>query len=359
MSPLHAVIIAGGAGTRFWPASRAAHPKQLLSLVGDDSLLRATVNRLAARVPHERMVIATGAHLVEATASALPEIPRRNILAEPAPRNTAPCIAWATATILRAEPEAVVAVFPADHFIADEAGFVASLDRAVESAQRGYITTIGVVPTRPETGYGYIETGEELSPGLRDVVRFVEKPDLALAERYVAGGKHLWNAGMFFFQGKLMMDAVREHLPEVAAAMAALDAAAARGDEAAALANVFPTLPSVSIDVGIMEKERRLAVVPATFTWNDVGSWLSCWELAPHDAAKNAVPEGTVAVDARGNLVWDRRGAGPKRTYALLGVSDLVLVETDDAVLVLPRDRAQDVRAIVDALRAAGRTDLL
>jgi mannose-1-phosphate guanylyltransferase len=358
MNDVFAVIMAGGAGTRFWPASRELRPKQLLPLAGDpeESLLAATVRRIAPLVPPQNVYIATGKNLAEATARELPHVPRANVLAEPVPRNTAPCIGWATATIARANPNAVVMVLPSDHFITDEDGFRAVLAKSIAAARRGHMTTIGVVPTRPETGYGYIELGADLDDGTREVARFVEKPDRARAEQYVAGGKHLWNAGMFFFQARAMTEAIAMHLPDLAAGLTRLDDAAAKGAERAALAAIFPTLPSVSIDVGVMEKAAKLAVVKGDFGWNDVGSWESAWELASRDPEGNALPAGSIAVDAKGNLVRDLTtgGATKKRVYALVGVSDLVVVETDDAVLVIPRSRAQDVRSVVEVLKARG-----
>jgi mannose-1-phosphate guanylyltransferase len=370
---VYAVIMAGGAGTRFWPASRETRPKQLLPLAdpaGRESLLAATVRRIAPIVPPERVYVATGTKLVAATARDLPRVPRANLLAEPAPRNTAPCIGWATATIARLNPEALVMVLPSDHFITDEEGFRRVIARALDGARAGYMTTIGVVPTRPETGYGYVELGGAIGADLNAVARFVEKPDRARAEAYVAGGKHLWNAGMFFFRASEMMGAIRSYLPELAAGLAKIDAAAARGEEARELEATFPALPSISIDHGVMEKaasadpaaggERKttLAVVPGSFGWNDLGSWESAWELAEKDADGNALPPGAVTVDARGNLVRDlTTGGSGKRVYALVGVSDLVVVETDDAVLVMPRERAQDVKAAVTELKKRGDGD--
>ena len=234
-------------------------------------------------------------------------------------------------------------VLPSDHFIADEAGFCAAATRALEGARRGFLATIGIRPTRPETGFGYVEIGPALDTGLYEAKRFVEKPTLTVAQSYVASGKFFWNAGMFFYAAATMLDALREHLPDVAERAEAC----AGGD-----LDAFSGMPSISIDVGVMEKAQRVAVVPGDFGWSDLGSWESAWELSPKDDAQNVLPEGSVALDASGNLVFDRGTS--KRVYAFVGVRDLVVVETPDAVLIVPRERAQDVRLVVERLRAAG-----
>lgn len=365
MPKVYAVIMAGGAGTRFWPASRSLRPKQLLPLAGSggEALLTATVKRLAPLIPPDRVVVVTGEHLAEATAKAVPDVPARQILREPAPRNTAPCIAWATSEVARLDPDAVVAVLPSDHFMADEGEFRRVLERAIASAAAGHVATIGIVPTRPETGYGYIEVGGAIEgQGAFTIARFVEKPDRARAEAFVSGGKHLWNAGMFFFRVKDMQALVATHLPELAAGIARIEAAQRTGDEVATLNAVFPTLPSISIDHGVMEKaagnaERPLAVIPGDFGWNDVGSWQSAWELGEKDAQGNVVSDGSIVVDAENNLV--RSLGSAKKVIALVGVRDLVVVDTDDAVLVLPRERAQDVRLVVEELKKRGKPELL
>ncbi len=360
--PVFALILAGGAGTRFWPASRAARPKQLLPLVGETPLLKQTAERIVPLVGWGRLFVATGTHLVEPTAATLPELYAENTLVEPAARNTAPCIGWAAFHIARKNPDAVLMVLPSDQHVRDVPGFRRAIERAVASAASGTITTIGIKPTHPETGYGYIELeGEIHGAEALPAKRFVEKPDAARAEAFVAGGKHLWNAGMFFFRVQDMVDAIRAHLPALAEGLDAIDRAAEEGEEQAAVDRIFPTLPSISIDHGVMDHIARFAVVPGDFGWSDVGSFQTAFELAAKDAQQNAAPQGSVLVDAHRNLVLDLRsdaGAG-KRVIALVGVEDLVVVETDDALLVVPRARAQDVKEAVAALKARGRTRLV
>lgn len=352
MANVYVVVMAGGSGTRFWPASRMSRPKQLLALGGGtESLLAATVARVSELVPPERTLIVTARVLADATRAELPFVPQENLLFEPAPRNTAPCIGWATRTILARDPDALVAVLPSDQHVADNAGLRATMRAALEVASVRELATIGIKPTRPDTGFGYIELGGAITDGAKgahDVSRFVEKPDLARAKEYVASGKYLWNSGMFFFRARAMDEAIRTHLPELARGLLEME-------RMTDVERVFPTLPSISIDYGVVERipAGRVGVVPGDFGWSDVGSWESAWELAAKDTAGNAMPEGAIAVDARNNLVQS------SKQVALVGVDDLVVVETKDAILVLPRSRAQDVRAVVDALKARGRGDLL
>lgn len=352
-----AVVMAGGSGTRFWPASRAHRPKQLLPLGGgNESLLAATVGRIAPIVPTERTLVVTAAVLADATRKELPSLPAENLLAEPSPRNTAPCIGWATRTILDRDPDAIVAVLPSDQHVADPGGLRASIASAIELAKVRTLATIGIRPTRPDTGFGYIETGGFVPEvdGAHEVSRFVEKPDLARAREYLASGRFLWNSGMFFFRAQAMDQAIRTHLPELAHGLDAMFTTST-------VADTFPKLPSISIDYGVVERvgatPGQVGVVPGDFGWSDVGSWESAWELAQKDELGNALPEGAIAVDAHNNLV--RLSDERRMQVALVGVNDLVVVETGDAILVLPRNRAQDVRAVVDALKARGRTDLL
>ncbi|MEJ7731988.1 MAG: sugar phosphate nucleotidyltransferase [Polyangiaceae bacterium] len=357
-----ALLLAGGAGTRFWPASRSLRPKQLLPLAGDEPLLASTARRILPLLGGWRdVLVATGAHLVDATHAVLPEIDAQQMLVEPVPRNTAPAIAWAAARVARQDPDAVLRVLPSDHHIADEEEFRRTLRAAVASAASGVVTTVGIRPTRAETGYGYIELAEgaAMTPGTAVRARgFVEKPDLARAQQFLAGGRHLWNAGMFFFRARDLLAAVRAHLPAVAEALLRFDAAAAAGDEPRVVSALFPGMPAVSIDHGVMEHIAELAVVPGDFGWSDVGGWQSAWELAAHDTDGNSAPPGTVLIDARDNHVVDLREGSTARVVALCGVDGLVVVQTEDALLVTTRARAQEVRDVVDRLKNGGRSGL-
>ncbi|MCB9618373.1 MAG: NTP transferase domain-containing protein [Sandaracinus sp.] len=346
-----AVIMAGGSGTRFWPASRRQRPKQLLPLApGDDrSLLRATLERIAPLVPPERVLVVTSAALADATAAELPELPRANVLAEPTGRNTAPCVGWAASHVRRRDPNGVLMVLPADHHIGEPDAYLAVLRRGLEAASRGALVTVGIEPTRPETGYGYLEVGEEVGDQVHRARRFVEKPNRQRAEQFLAAGNFLWNSGVFFFRASVILDAIATHLPGLGQQLQAYELAAANGGEHALVEKTYATLPSISIDHGVMEKADEVLVVPGSFGWSDLGSWTTSWELAEHDESGNALPADAVIVDAKGNFASVEKTG---KVVALVGVSDLVVVDTEDALLILPRSRAQDVRAIVDALKA-------
>ncbi|HEX7668606.1 MAG TPA: sugar phosphate nucleotidyltransferase [Polyangiaceae bacterium] len=355
--------MAGGSGTRFWPASRRLRPKQLLPIAPGttESLLESTIRRILPLCPADRILVVTGEHLLEATRAALVPFPGVRVVAEPVPRNTAPCIGWGAALLARRDPEAVVMALPSDHHVKDEPAFRAAIERAVAAARLGPITTIGLTPTRPETGFGHIEATDELAPGVRRAVRFVEKPDRVRAEEYVKSGRYFWNSGMFFFRASVMMEAIGAHLPDLAAGLGRIEAAARRGAtaEAEETRAVFPTLPSISIDYGVMEKVSQVHVVPAEFGWSDVGSWLASFELGEPDSSGNVADAGTVLVDSERNLVRNLGKSAEGKVIALVGVSDLCVIETDDALLVIPRERAQDVRKVVEELERRGRRDRL
>ncbi len=365
-----AVILAGGGGTRLWPSSRRARPKQLLTLGGDESLLASAVRRAREVVGLERTLIVTAADQEAQVRAAVPSLPAANVIAEPTARNTAPAVGLgAVAAARRAGTDAVIGVLPADPFIGDEAEFQRLLRAAfAEAAAHGAdatldaIVTIGINPTYPETGYGYIKVGDAVpapraaGADVRFVDRFVEKPDLATAKTYVASKSFLWNSGMFFLTARRLMHEARVQLPELARV---LDDAVAAPDEAAAAAVVRERdgqAKSISIDNGIMEAAKGLRVLPGSFGWNDVGSWSAVATIRNADAAGNVVLGGATLIDGTNSLVVAEEGAP---YVGVVGVSDLVVVATKDAVLVIPKALAQDVKKIVEAAKAAGRQDLL
>lgn len=347
----YVVIMAGGSGTRFWPASRRAHPKQFLTIGSDRSLLRQTVDRVLPVCGPERLLIVTAAVHAEHAHAELPELPEENILVEPVGRNTAPCIGWATRTIVRRDAEARIAVLPADHFIADAAEFRAHLQAALAAAT-DRIVLLGLIPTQPETGYGYIQRGEpeREASGKRfyRVVRFVEKPNRSTAEQYLASGDYLWNSGMFVFPAKVMEREIRTFLPDLAAGMDRLE-------QGGSIEREYPLLPSISIDYGVMEKARDVLVLPSNFPWSDVGSWDAAMDVYPSDPAGNVVLGDALLAGVRGSMIDARAG----RLVALVDVEDLIVVDTPDALLVVPRGRSQEVKRVVEALTQQGKKELL
>jgi mannose-1-phosphate guanylyltransferase len=344
--------MAGGGGTRLWPASRRKRPKQFLPLLpGGQTLLGATVERLLPLVPAECVFVVTAANQVDDVKHAAPQVPAANIVAEPSARNTAPCIGLGAVEILRRDPEAVIAVVPSDQFVADGAGYRQSVQAALTAAERGGVVTIGIRPSAPETGFGYIRMGKAVGESLHVVEKFVEKPTRATAEEYLISRQYLWNSGMFFFSGARILGAIRKHLPPLGEILDGIAADAARA------ADLYPMAPSISVDYGVMEKlgPGEVLVVPGEFGWNDVGSWNAIGEIADRDGDGNTALGDAVTVDARGNILV----APPGRVVAAVGVSDLVVVVTDDAVLVIPKDRAQDVREVVRALESSKRETYL
>lgn len=345
---VYAIIMAGGSGTRFWPRSRAAWPKQFLVIGGgEQSLLQRTVARIETLIPPERVFVVTNARHVDATRQQLPNVPRDQVLGEPVGRNTAACVAWGAAHVRRRDPEAVIAVLPADPHIGDEVAYLQVLHRAIGAVTGDALVTIGITPDRAETGYGYIELGDAITPFAYAAKRFVEKPDRATAEDYLAAGTFLWNSGMFFFRVDTITRAFARCLPDLHAAIQRYDEAASRGTESVLVNDTYGTLPSISFDHGVMEKAEHIVVVPGAFGWDDVGHWASAWDLADKDSRGNAVSADAVVVDSDNCYVQTSEG----RLVAVVGAQDLIVVDTPDAVLVIPRDRAQDVREVIAELK--------
>lgn len=342
----HAIILAGGSGTRLWPASRQTRPKQFLALDGKRSLLAATAHRLQPLVEHVAIATARGQR-----AACAAELPTATVIAEPLARNTAAALGLAAVHIAHRDDRAIIGAFPADQHIADEAAFAVVAERAFAAATAAdVIATIGIAPTHAETGFGYLELGEprpELGAHVRTVTRFVEKPDALTAARLVAGGRHLWNGGMFFCRAAYLLAEIDRLLPATGAGLRAVADALHHSEAAAERAAdaVYPQFPSISIDHGVMEHTPAVVAVPGAFGWNDVGSWQAISELVPRDPLGNAFVGDHLVLDGTDNLTFTDAGV-----VALVGVSGLAVIRAGDAVLVVPRDRGQDIRAVVDAL---------
>jgi mannose-1-phosphate guanylyltransferase len=339
----YACILAGGSGERFWPMSRTRQPKHLLKLLSERTLLEETARRLEGVVPPGNIFVLTNEAQLEGIRAALPDVPPAQVIAEPARRDTAPAAALATGLVRARDPQGVVALLPADAFIRDERCFSAQLAAALVWASRSDgLLTFAVKPTYPATGFGYLELGEELGREpeggvFRRVRRFVEKPDVATAERYVASGQFGWNAGLFVWRvGAFLAEAERQ-----APALAAFVREFPAGDPSAYLAARFPALPKISVDYAIMEKAATVATLIAEFDWDDVGTWTALRSHFPLDAAGNAVRGLVAAVDSTGNVAVSNG-----RVIALCGVKDLVVIETPDAVLVCHRDAVQDIKKL-------------
>jgi mannose-1-phosphate guanylyltransferase len=358
MNPHHyGLILAGGRGTRFWPRSRKRSAKQVLNVVGDRSLIQATVDRLAPVIPPERLWILTNDHLRDTIVEQLPEVPREQVLAEPAQRNTAPAIGLAAHILHSIDRDAVMGVFPADHVVGKPAAYRTVLKSALKGADSGKLMVVGIQPRWAETGYGYIEFPKGTAAGGREAIpvrKFHEKPELPKAKRYVAAGHYYWNSGMFFWRAGVLLDELRKHLPRTATILAAIPPFGGR-KFGAELKRCFPLCENISIDYAVLEKAKTVAGIAAgEFGWNDVGSWNAVYELLPRDGAGNVVVHDSVIVDSQNNFV-DARG----KVVALLGVRDLIVVDTPDALLVAARDRAQSVGEIVKDLEKRAKHELL
>lgn len=370
---IHAVVLAGGAGERFWPASRRRRPKPFLEVVGGRSLLAATLDRARRFAGPDRVWAVCGEEHARAVRRES-GLPASRVLVEPLRRNTAMAAAWAALRIGADDPDAVQAVLPADHHVPDAAAFARAIRRAARAAGEGRaLVTLGVRPSRPDTGYGYIQEGPPVGrafPGLRRVRRFVEKPDAARARRFLRSGRHRWNAGIFVWTSGTLLEEVERCAPDLHRALAPLRAAP-RSRSRARIARAYRRAPSLPVDVAVLERSRRVWTLPVDFAWSDVGTWASLAEeldgrapraraasRGPHGAAGRAnrvVAGDLVALDAHANLVWAAEG----RTVALLGVEDLAVVDTGDVILVTKLERSSDVRRIVAELARRGRRDLL
>lgn len=357
------VIMAGGAGTRFWPLSRKDRPKQFLRLVGEVPLLQATVERLPPLARLDRTFVVCGPEHAAAVRRMIPRLPRANVVIEPCARNTAPCVGLAALHVRAREPRGIMAMLPADHHISRPDAFRVALEAAGAVAEKGFIATIGIRPERPETGYGYLKVGQKLPAAGRArgalaphrVDRFVEKPDVVTAARYLAEGTYLWNSGIFVFRVDVILEEIRRAMPVLGEQLEVIERALDTPGYGRTLKRVFPDCPSISIDFGVMEKSRRIAVVPAELGWSDVGSFSALSEVRRADAEGNVVQGEGLVVEGKENVVI---GHG-RRPLAVVGLDGVVAVDAGDAILVVRRDRSQDVRKAVEELRRRGRLDVL
>jgi len=356
---LYATILAGGSGTRFWPLSRANLPKQFLVLQGTQSLLQETVQRIASLIPLPQTFIVTAKHQQAQTAEQLPQLPSEHILTEPLGRNTAAAVALAAWYVLSLDAEAIMAVLPADHAIMDHKAFCDSLRlAAVVAQQRDMLMTLGVQPTFPATGYGYINVGESLdipnAPGAHKVVQFTEKPNAQVASTMLASGDYLWNCGIFVWRAAAIARALRTYLPDLWAGIEAYGAAwrAGAGDDD--LYQLYAELPSISIDNGVLEHSTHVGVVPVSWAWSDVGSWRSLRDLQPADADGNVVIGQHLGHGSADLVVYS-----PHKLVATIGVTNLIIVQTDDMILICDKERDQEVRDVVAMLQRQGQTQYL
>jgi mannose-1-phosphate guanylyltransferase len=349
---LYGVILAGGGGTRLWPLSRQRKPKPLLNLLGERSMLQDTVARLAPLIEPDRLFVAVNAVHAPEVARQLPEVPAHHIVVEPVARETGPALGLAAVHLVHHDPDAILASFQADHVVLQPETLRAAVALAARAAEDGAIATIGITPTFAATGYGYIELAgtmrEEDGLCVREAVRFVEKPQRETAEAYLATGNFVWNAGLFICKVQTLLDAFATHVPDVYAGLMQIKAAIGTDSYVETLEAVFPTLQKISIDVGIMEKFHPLVTVPCDPGWNDVGDWDTLASLIPGDEHGNVTVGAThLAIETKRTLVH-----GYERLVTTIGVEDLIIVDTPDALLVMPRSRAQDVKKLVEQLNS-------
>jgi mannose-1-phosphate guanylyltransferase len=357
-TPIYAFIMAGGVGSRLWPRSRKNTPKQFLDLISDETMLQDAFQRLLPLIPAERILVGTGAEYVSLVREQLPDLPPGNIVVEPSGRGTAPAIGLGAIHIHHHHPEAVMAVVTADHHIGEASRFRGALAVAAQVAQDGHLVTLGIKPTFPSTGYGYIRRGEQLTQldgfDVYRAIRFTEKPDAAMARAFLDSGLYSWNSGMFVWKAQAIRAEFRRQMPQLHTQLGEIERAFGTPDAEAVLERVWADVQKQTIDYGIMERAHNVAVIPVRIGWNDIGSWKTLKELLEADENGNVLAGDHVALDTQNTLIYS-----PHKLVATIGLKDLIIVETEDALLVCSQDQCQDVRKVVETLRARGLHDLV
>lgn len=355
----YAVIMAGGGGTRLWPLSRKAHPKQMLSLFGERSMFQMAVDRLLPLFPPERILVVTAGEQVEPLSEQVPELPHDNFIVEPMGRGTAPCIGLTAIHLAERDPDAIMAVLTADHYIEKKETFRAVLSAAREVAEEDYLVTLGITPSFPSTGYGYINRGDKLGEKgdfpYFYVERFTEKPGAEKAEKFLNAGTYVWNSGMFIWQVSRILAEMGHLMSDLHGTLMQLQAALSQGHYNETLSQVWPTVEKVAVDFGVMEHADRVAVIPVEMGWSDVGSWDAVQALLPADAQNNVSRGDHIAVETQDTMVFSRSD----HLIATVGVENLIVVDTPDAVLIISPERAEQVREVVKQLREEERDDKL
>ena len=354
---IYAVIMAGGSGTRFWPRSRKNRPKQLLNITGDEILLKKTIELIAPIIPARRITIVTTSLQADSVKNTVSQIPEENIIIEPFGKNTAPAIGISALFIEKDFKDAVMVVLPADHYIEDKKKFHQTIMAGAWQALQGdCIVTIGIPPRGPETGYGYIEAGEvtDATNGIYAVTSFHEKPDIHTAERFIEQGTFFWNSGIFIAKTSTMLKEIEEHLPHNYQGLVKIRASLGTDEASGMINSVYKEMEAISIDYGVIEKSKHVFMIQGNFGWNDVGSWPSAAQYWPKDSKNNAFIGDVIDLDSSECIVYS-----PKKPVALLGVKDLVIVEDEDALLVCKKERAQDVKKLVEMLKSKGRDEIL
>jgi len=354
---LYAVILAGGLGTRLWPHSLRRHPKQFIELMSRLTLLQETQARLAPLIPPSRTLVLTRQAFAHIVAKQLPMLSPDNILIDPEGWGSAPAIGLAAAHLRRLDPNATMAVLAADHLIANPDIFRRALVAAERMAAKRWLVTIGIVPTSPETGYGYIKRGESLFADDEfdafRVAQFIEKPDLTMAQDFLSSGQYSWNSGMSVWQAQDILDEIAVHMPALAATLAEIEQSFGTPAMVDRLRHVQPRVPSETIEYGVLAHSSRVAVIPVAIGWSDVGNWAAVYDLLPHDAKDNAVVGRHLSPDTVRSLVF----TNPKKLVATLGLDDMLVVDTEDVLLICPRSRAQDVKQLIALLEAHDSLD--